>query len=101
MLQATNGWMLIALLGVLLAGGLAWYLRARYQYALAHERRCRAHLLEDSSMLRPLGDSWTRAYGCGQLAFLVVGSYGARQLPYILKTFERSGAADHVGMIYL
>lgn len=39
--------------------------------------------------------------GRGQIAILAVGTYGARQLPGILQQFERTGAADHVGTIYL
>ena len=77
--------------------------RRQYQYeeAVARERARREELLTGSSTLRPLADLWLRAMGTGQISILSVGTYGSRQLPFLLLTFLRAGASGHIGIIYL
>lgn len=91
--------MLIVLMCVaaLLTASAWWYRRM----TLARERRRRAALLAATCVLRPAWEHWSRAAGCGQIVIVAVGSYAARRLAAILKTFVATGTADHVGPILL
>lgn len=89
--------------GVVTMGLFAWNreMRRRYKKDLGQELAQRKALLGGAYILRPEGELWRRSQGCGQIALLCVGTYAARQLPFILRQFERAGAGDHVGVIYL
>jgi hypothetical protein len=90
-------WATLLILGALSAALGWWYRRAD----LERERRRRAGLLATSSVLRPASEDWSRAAGCGQIIIAAVGSYAARRLASILRTFEATGTSEHVGPILL
>lgn len=74
-------------------------------FRLARELRLeearRKHFLTSAYTLREESELWKRANGNGEIAILAVGGYASRQLPFVLKQFERAGAAEQVGVIYL
>lgn len=87
----------LLLIGVVLVA-LVWWQR---RMELEREHRRRAAILAASSVLRTTGEHWSRAAGCGQIVLLAIGSYAARRLPAILRTFADTNTADHVGPILL
>src|SRR4051812_6080232 len=76
-------------------------MRRRFKKSVEQERARREHLLVGSSLLRPEGQMWRRSRGQGQIEILSVGTYSSRQLPFILRQFERAAASEHIGVVYL
>ncbi len=92
----------LALAGTLL-GFVGWPREMGRRKKRDREREVarRRELLANAALLRTLDDQWRRASGRGQLPLLSCGTYGSRQLPYILEAFRRADAVDHVGPILL
>ena len=96
-----GGLVILALLVTI--GWLLWqrHRRAQRERERAEEETRRKALLAGAVILRCAGEVWRRATGCGQIPFVAIGTYAANLLPFMLKEFERAGAADFVGVIYL
>lgn len=91
----------VAGLGLLGLSGWRREKARQFEEAKAAEEARRNALLLDACRLRPDWQTWKRAQGRGQIAILAVGTYAANLLPAVLEQFERAGAADYVGFIYL